>query len=330
MKEQVIDEAIGEAGTNITSLADKLGAEMLTAYKTRQQSKGLFKQNMRALVAGLSSDTEGLTKPLFVVIDELDRCRPDYAIKVLEEVKHLFDIPGVVFIIAMHGDQLENSIAAVYGAKFESKAYLHRFFTRRYALRRLTMRELISSRISLDELDKFNWNFPGLATPQGIEKEKNLSEIINTFCHDYEVTPREFNSIADGLRIFGKTWNESSPIELVFLLGLMLRSVRAIPDVNALQMLPGKSTAIHGGWDENGRSSTTNLQKLWQSYEDLKNIKLFDLRSANYRMTNGNFVVNMMEEERSARYHNRVEPSALSFISTYPDRVERFGRLIDK
>lgn len=329
LEERVIDEVIGEAANSISCLADKLGAEMLAGYKERQQSKASFKRNMRALVAGLKNDTEGLTKPLFVIIDELDRCRPDYAIKVLEEVKHLFDIPGVVFIIAMHGDQLEHSIAAVYGAKFEAKSYLNRFFTRRYALRRLTMRELIASRILADELDKINWNYPGLAKPQGGVADRNLTDLINAFCYDYEVSPREFHSITDGLRMFGKTWKENISIELVFVLGLLLRSVRAIVGVNALDMASGKATAIHGGWDENGRTSMTSFKKLWQSYEDMKDVKIFELQTTDYRMTAGNFVVGIMDDERNKRFANRVEPGAKSLIHTYPDRVARFGRLLD-
>lgn len=327
--EQVIDEAIDEAANNISSLADKLGAEMLAAYKERQQSKATFKRNMRGLVAGLNNDTKGLTKPLFVIIDELDRCRPDYAIKVLEEVKHLFDIPGVVFIIAMHGDQLEHSITAIYGAKFEAKSYLHRFFARRYTLRRLTMKELISSRILADELDQIDWNYPGLANHQGGAADRNLADLINAFCNDYDVSPREFHSIADGLRMFGKTWTEKVPIELVFVLGLLLRSVRAIGGAHAMDMASEKSIAIHGGWDENGRSSTTNFKKLWQSYEDMKSTKIFELNTANYRLTNGNFVIDAMEKERAMRFGNRVESAAKSLISTYPDRVARFGRLLD-
>ncbi|WP_081764293.1 P-loop NTPase fold protein [Sphingobium sp. Ant17] len=74
------------------------------------------------------SDVDPRQAPIFVVVDELDRCRPDYAIALLESIKHLFDVPGVVFVIALHGRQLTASIEAVYGAKFDATAYLRRFF----------------------------------------------------------------------------------------------------------------------------------------------------------------------------------------------------------
>lgn len=326
-EEEVLVAAISETGTSITNLADKLGAEMLAAYKIRQKSKQTFKQNMRALIAGLSSEEGGVRQPLFVVIDELDRCRPDYAIKVLEEVKHLFDVPGVVFIIAIHGDQLEKSISAVYGADFDAKAYLHRFFSRRYKLRRLTMKELVAARIAVDELDKINWNFPSLTNSQGGHAERNLVDLISAFCTDFGVTPREFSSIADGLRIFGRTWNEKVPIELVFVLGLLLRSVRALDGTIPLEPIHG--TGILAGWNEHGKMQATDFKQLWQAYDNLRGIALSDLRSANYRINNTNFVVDALDGEIGGLHQGRTLRGVRSILDTYPDRVARFGRMLE-
>jgi len=58
---------------------------------------------------------------MFILIDELDRCRPTYAIELLENIKHLFDIEGLYFIIATDSTQLSYSINAVYGNKFASE-----------------------------------------------------------------------------------------------------------------------------------------------------------------------------------------------------------------
>lgn len=72
--------------------------------------------------------------PLFIFIDELDRCRPTYAIEMLETIKHIFDIKNVVFIVATDKEQLQHSIKAIYGAEFNSRLYLDRFFTRTITL----------------------------------------------------------------------------------------------------------------------------------------------------------------------------------------------------
>ena len=65
--------------------------------------------------------------PVVVVIDELDRCRPLYAIEVLEAAKHLFSVENIVFVLAINLRELGHSIKAVYGSDFDSHEYLERF-----------------------------------------------------------------------------------------------------------------------------------------------------------------------------------------------------------
>lgn len=72
--------------------------------------------------------------PIFIIIDELDRCRPNFAINLLEITKHIFNISGVVFIIATDTEQLQHSIKVVYGNNFSASHYLSRFFDRRFLL----------------------------------------------------------------------------------------------------------------------------------------------------------------------------------------------------
>ena len=72
--------------------------------------------------------------PVMVLVDELDRCRPSYAIEMLEVIKHFFNTKNFVFVVATDTQQLENSIKAVYGEKFDSSVYLRRFFDRKAEL----------------------------------------------------------------------------------------------------------------------------------------------------------------------------------------------------
>ena len=68
--------------------------------------------------------------PVVVLVDELDRCRPNYAIEMLEVIKHFFTTKHFVFVVATDTAQLKHSIKAVYGNKFDSETYLRRFFNR--------------------------------------------------------------------------------------------------------------------------------------------------------------------------------------------------------
>lgn len=73
-------------------------------------------------------------RPLYIFIDELDRCRPTFSIELLERVKHFFDVKGCKFVIACDLEQLQHSVGAVYGAGFESGKYLKRFFDAEFSL----------------------------------------------------------------------------------------------------------------------------------------------------------------------------------------------------
>ncbi len=77
---------------------------------------------------------EQTSLPLIVMIDELDRCRPTYAIELLETAKHLFNVDGIVFVLCLDRTQLEHSVKSVYGADFDSRLYLERFFDFDYRL----------------------------------------------------------------------------------------------------------------------------------------------------------------------------------------------------
>lgn len=91
-------------------------------------------RNTLHLLAEVVQKNYGKQLPVIVLVDELDRCRPTYAIEMLEVIKHFFQTKGFVFVVATDTEQLTHSIKAVYGAEFNSKQYLKRFFNRRALL----------------------------------------------------------------------------------------------------------------------------------------------------------------------------------------------------
>lgn len=92
-----------------------------------------IRENLASLASVLSA-THSTNIPVVVLVDELDRCRPTYAIEMLEVIKHFFNTESFVFVIATDTEQLSRSIKAVYGQDFESKDYLKRFFDRKATL----------------------------------------------------------------------------------------------------------------------------------------------------------------------------------------------------
>lgn len=73
--------------------------------------------------------------PLVVLIDELDRCRPTYAVETLEVIRHLFTVDGVVVVVAVNANQLVEAVKGLYGQRFNAVRYLRRFVDLRVPLR---------------------------------------------------------------------------------------------------------------------------------------------------------------------------------------------------
>jgi len=83
-------------------------------------------EEFRTALKGLTQGDDAPQK-LIIVIDELDRCRPDYALSLLEIIKHFFAVPNVHFVLGVNMVQLENSVRARYGAGIDAGLYLQKF-----------------------------------------------------------------------------------------------------------------------------------------------------------------------------------------------------------
>ena len=67
-------------------------------------------------------------RPVVVMIDELDRCSPEYSVEMLQLLEHVFCAEHVVFVVAVNRAELIHSVRAFYGQGFNAEAYLERFF----------------------------------------------------------------------------------------------------------------------------------------------------------------------------------------------------------
>lgn len=83
---------------------------------------------IRKLKEYLAKAVNAANGRLVIIIDELDRCKPTFAVQTLEIVKHLFNVEGLVFIFALDIHQLSHSVKVVYGNGFDAVGYLERFF----------------------------------------------------------------------------------------------------------------------------------------------------------------------------------------------------------
>ena len=93
-------------------------------YNKERATKEELKKVLADLSAKIAKDTG---HPLVFIVDELDRCRPTFAIELLERVKHIFDVPHIVFVFGLNRDELCKSLTSVYG-EIDADVYLRRFF----------------------------------------------------------------------------------------------------------------------------------------------------------------------------------------------------------
>jgi len=116
---------IGEDIANdISTSAEKYIKERLTNHKKERQSIEHFRTVLSTIPSSLKTPS---TNPLTIIIDELDRCRPSFAVEMLEKIKHLFSVQNVNFLLVMNKTQLQESIKSTYGANINAHTYLQKF-----------------------------------------------------------------------------------------------------------------------------------------------------------------------------------------------------------
>lgn len=91
-----------------------------------KESRKKFIEELKNTIGKVLKTTK--KNKIYIIIDELDRCKPSFAIELLENIKHLFEMDEIIFLIAVDTKQLAESLKAVYGNGFNAETYLHRFF----------------------------------------------------------------------------------------------------------------------------------------------------------------------------------------------------------
>ncbi len=125
---KVIDEIGQDVSQSVSDIAGSTLEEYFEDYNKEQKAINDFRSNLESITDMIRNDSS-IDFPLVVIVDELDRCRPDFALKVLERIKHYFDISNLVFVIATNTKQLETIIKSNYGNDIDASNYLQKFFT---------------------------------------------------------------------------------------------------------------------------------------------------------------------------------------------------------
>ena len=136
---------------------EKMARSAIAAHNKTKGARVALSSALRNLQKAIA-DHDGYTGPIFIFVDELDRCRPSYAIELLEAMKHFFSATGVVYVVSNNSTELGHSIKAIYGESFNSTEYLKRFFDFEYRLTKPDMGRFIGSLVEsygFDETERF-------------------------------------------------------------------------------------------------------------------------------------------------------------------------------
>lgn len=115
-----IEKSIEEVGSYSADSISKSIENRFDNYKEEKESSNNFKK----IVSKYASKQE---KSIVIFIDELDRCKPTFAVSLVERIKHFFDVPNIVFVLLLNKEQLENAVQGVYGSNTDASKYLDKF-----------------------------------------------------------------------------------------------------------------------------------------------------------------------------------------------------------
>lgn len=90
-----------------------------------------FNDNLELIYNSINPNS---SKKIIIIIDELDRCRPTFAVEFLERIKHFFNNGRFLFILAINSNQLERSVEHFYGSNTDSEGYFDRLINRKFFL----------------------------------------------------------------------------------------------------------------------------------------------------------------------------------------------------
>ena len=216
----IAGQIVGAAATSVFggSPSQSDGTLPLTFSEERleeyRQSKILteeFRELLGCLAETLAASNDN--KPLVLFIDELDRCRPSYAVELLESAKHLFSVDHIVFVLGVNRVQLAHSVKALYGTEFDAEEYLKRFVDLEYWLPKPDRTDLV--RQTLDSVGYFSF-FGRSQDWFAKENQVEISHMLTAFFRESKLSHRSvlqeihrlgfvLSSLSDGEQSYART-----------------------------------------------------------------------------------------------------------------------------
>ena len=303
------------------ALADEAATTPVTDYRERKSAVSELRKSLSEVASSL--DGPAFKAPIFIFVDELDRCRPTYAVNFLEEIKHLFNVPGVVFVFAMNKSQLSASISAVYGADFKSSDYLRRFVTKFYSLTPPDTYMLVRHHIERLGLDRL-----GYAAPKPPNSFSAVDFFVARSMAFWKVEPRDIIRVIDSLYTASTVWDSSFPIQLELFLPLVIMEVIGVSED---ELLRRANSALDYRFPYGPTGNDDGFRGIKDVYVEFKKHSdknfYFIQEDGRYRGPIERTIAKMLIDEFDAR--KPIDPNSTTLLSQYADLVHAIAVLTD-
>lgn len=192
------------------------------------------------------------------VIDELDRCKPNFAVETLEIIKHLFDVKNCVFIIAVDKIQLIESIKTIYGEGMDTEKYFSKFYDYLYNLLPLSFKDVID----VTEIKEYE----GI-----VSRISNVFEYLRVSTRD---SKKIFNEFISKYKRLGKEWTGNQSLFVIFLLTLKYVDLLFYNEI------------INGNYEKHKEKILSDHSPLANDYRKILDIKIGNGISFNKVLSN--------------------------------------------
>ena len=222
-------------------------------YQEQRDSLDQLKKCLKDMADRIKTKTK---LPLVFIIDELDRCRPLFAIELLERVKHIFNVPNMVFVLGINRQELSKSVQAIYG-NIDTDGYLRRFLDLEFLLPQANAQDFCHHLIIQYQLSTFYNTTLGRDDPKNIHSREfgDIWRYLPPFFNDLNLSLRDIDWCLRALAFAGKNIQQKNAIwPLVIIVLLVLR----VKDMELYQRFINKACRS---------SEVLNRLDQWISYE---------------------------------------------------------------
>jgi len=197
-----IDDIAIDTIENTTKGATEILEEEIKEYTKKKKTIIEFREELEKFV--LKSANE---KPLIFIIDELDRCRPTYAVEVLEQLKHFFSVSGIVFVLSIDKNHLASAVRGFYGSEhINTDEYLRRFIDLEYSIPKPSEKLYIQYLFDYYNFNDF-FKSPARNHPELENDSENLLKMAELLFMKSNATLRQQEKIFGLTRLILKTFH---------------------------------------------------------------------------------------------------------------------------